>query len=265
MFEGLDAINWEQFGEIHIAIGIKAHKIPLYIRNMLHEDESEREWAIACLLGEGQHLGMLSPATPHIIPYVLEVLADENYSHRGYLIMGLSLMFDHIFERPWFLELQQALDLEREIEIIYNESFAHMRFGLEVYDAIKQGYPFYKRSLNEPEQYIRLHSVYIMAYMQDDYEDALAALLTRIKVETDTEIRREIIKAIIKLVRDSFSRYSRQGQAYIETLADYLKESGSFDEQLFFARIMQHLKQRYFVFGSDLQTFIEQTLAKPEP
>ena len=74
MFDGLDDIKWEDFGETHIAIGVKTYEIPDLIRDMLHDDPEQREWAIAYLLGEGQHLGMLDKPTPYIIPFVLEVL-----------------------------------------------------------------------------------------------------------------------------------------------------------------------------------------------
>ena len=240
MFEGLDDINWGQFGDTHIAIGMKTQEIPGCIRNMLHEDPDEREYAIASLLGEGQHLGMLDKATPYIIPYVLEVLADKDYEQRGYLILGLALMFDHMFR---------------------SESFDHLRLATQIYDEIKKGYPLYKRLLSDTEKEVRLFTAQVIGYMQDNSVDAIASLLAQLAVEIAGEVRREIITAMLKLVKDSLSPYTDEGRQSVVSLYDYLKDNGSFEEQVQLARA---LKQIHFIHDKDINSFVQQILARAD-
>ncbi|MBK9748511.1 MAG: HEAT repeat domain-containing protein [Chloroflexi bacterium] len=243
MFEGLDDINWEQFGDTHIAIGMKTREIPDCVRNMIHPDHKEREFAIACLLGEGQHLGMLSNATPHIIPYVLEVLVDQHYEQRGYLIYGIARMFEKMY-----------FDLE---------TFRYLARILQVYDALKKGYPLYRRLLSDADPEVRLAAVQVLVYMQDNCPDALATLLSQFMVETDTDIRHEIIGGMLKLVKDTQiyrTEGHRDSEQNIISLWNYLKNNGSFDEQVHFARSFSNYRKFGFIYNKEISAFVEQTL-----
>jgi len=240
MFEGVDDIHWQQFGECHIAIGMKTSEIPTCIRNMLHEDSEEREFAIACLLGEGQHLGMLGAATPYIIPFVLEVLAQPGYSERGYLMMGMALMFTHMLP---------------------SESFSHLRLCIQIYDEIRKGYALYKPLLNDVESYTRLFTAQVLAYMQDDAEDALEALSARLTAESDPEVRVALIRAIMRLVW-SLPPWSDESFQKIDALYAYIKDNGSFEEQVEFARPLRNFHNA--TRNTELIAFVAQTLAKAD-
>lgn len=244
MFAGLDDINWEQFGETHLAIGMKTSEIPDCVRNMLHEDYEEREDAIASLLGEGQHLGMMSEATPHIIPYVLEVLAIPGYEQRGYLMMGLGLMFHHM---NW------------------KNSFHWLRLYIQVYDEIKKGYPLYKRLLNDTEAYERIFVVRVMVHMQDNSLDALATLLAHLMVETDSDVRAEIIRGMLKLCQDArlfASETWGEVKGIIISLYHYLKDNGTFDEQVHFARAFPDMYRMFF--DKAIVGFIDEILSRAD-
>lgn len=243
MFEGLDDINWEQFGDTHIAIGMKTREIPDCVRNMIHPDHKEREYAIACLLGEGQHLGMLSNATPHIIPYVLDVLADQHYEQRGYLIYGIVRMFEKI-----------DFDLK---------TFRYLARILQVYDALKKGYPLYRRLLSDADPEVRHAAVQVLIYMQDNCPNALAALLSQFMVEIDTEIRREIIVGMLKLVKDTQiyrTEEHQEAEQNIISLWNYLKNNGTFDEQVHFARSFSNYSKFGFMYDKDTFAVVEQIL-----
>lgn len=242
MFEGVDDINWEHFGESHIAVGMKTREIPDCIRDMLNEDPETREYSIASLLGEGQHLGMLGKATPYIIPYVLEVLENQNYEQRGYLLFGLAKMFDHMFR---------------------SRSFDHLRLAIQIYDEIKKGYSIYKHLLNDHDKWVRCYTINIMGYMQDNSEDAVAQMLNQFAVETDGEVRSDLIEAILKLVKDSFSLYSKAGTQTIVSLHGYLKDKSSFKEQIQFARAVKEMGLIYHL-RQDIMTFIQETLVRAD-
>jgi len=224
MFEGVDNIDWESFGKTHIAVGMPTRKIPDCIHNMLNENQKNREYAIAGLLGEGQHLGMLSEATPSIIPFVLEALALPDYAERSYLIMGLALMFDDMFQ---------------------SQVFNRLRLEIRVYDEIKKGYPVYKRLLSDSDRWTRLQAAQIMGYMQDDFADALSTLIARLPVEADTDTRTEIISAILKLSTTNNFFYSVEGKRATGELYKYLSINGSVNEKLQLAYAMNETPFRY--------------------
>lgn len=247
MFEGLDDINWKQFGDTHITSEVKTSAIPDYVRNMLHSNHKEREDAIACLLGEGQHLGMLSNATPHIIPYVLEVLADQHYEQRGYLIYGIARMFE-------------KMDFDFK-------TFRYLARILQVYDALKKGYPHYRRLLSDADSEIRLAAVQVLVYMQDNCPNALAALLSQFIVETGTEIRYEIIGGMLKLVKDTQiyrTEEHQEAEQNIISLWNNLKNNGTFDEQVHFARSFSNYRKYGFMYNKDTFAFVEQTLKRAD-
>ena len=236
MFDGLDDIDWEQYGECHIAMGMKTKAIPQSIRNMLHDDPEEREYAIQDILGEGQHLGNLDHATPAIIPFVLEVLEDTKYRERGYLMLGLSLMCDSLF---------------------YSERVSYMRLALKTFEAIKQGFPLYKRLIDDSEQETRLYTVIVLGWMQDDASEVVDVLLERLKIETDEEVRIEIIKRTIHLIYNGLSIYAGKGMESIRALYDFVKDCDSFDEKLIY---VQELANLHFGHDKDINAFMEKTL-----
>jgi len=242
MFEGVNDIKWEQFGETHIAVRMKTREIPHHIRNMLYEDSDEREYSIAGLLGEGQHLGMLDKATPYIIPFVLEVLTDQHYEQRGYLMHGLARMFDHMFA---------------------SRSFEYLRLALQTYDEIKKGYVLYRRLLGDSQTYVRFYTANVIAYMQDNSLDALSSLSAHLAVETDADNRGAIIKAILRLVEDSLNPYSREGTRIINSLYLYLKAKGSFEEQVQFARTLKEMGFGIYP-QVEIMNFMKEILARTD-
>lgn len=238
MFEGVDNIDWKSFGEAHIAVGMPTREIPDCIRNMLNEDPEEREYAIACLLGEGQHLGMLGEATSSIIPFIIEALALPDYVERGYLMMGMALMFDQMF---------------------HSQEFNRLRLELQVYDEVKKGYYLYKRLLSDSDRWTRLQTAHVIGYMQDDLVDALTTLTEHLTVETDTETRMEVINAILNLSTKNILLYKDEGKRAIAVLYDYLKENGSIDEKVRFAQVMDKTPFHYFQ-TSEVSAFIKDIL-----
>ncbi len=238
LFDGLNDINWQQFGDYHLAIGMNTKDIPTSVWKMLDDDAEARENAIQDLLGEGQHLGMIGEATPAIIPYILDVLADEAYAERGYLVFGLSLICENLFRY---------------------QSIPYLRLALKTFDAMKEGFPLYKRLLNDVEQETRLYTVAIMGFMQDRPIEALTLLLQRLKIETDNEIRNEIIEHMITLVSKVLSPYVDDGLDTLKSLYMYIKDHASFDEQLIFVHALQGLRFKHDTEIKDFMNYILKT------
>ncbi len=238
MFEGLDDIDWQRFGATHIAVGMTTQEIPVCVRNMLHPDDEEREYAIACLLGEGQHLGMIGKATPSIIPFILEVLADSDYEQRGYLIMGFALMLESVFE--W-------------------KSFEFIRLELQVYDEIRKGYPIYKQLINDENSYARMYAVKVFGNMQDHKLDVLSTLLRRLYIETSDDVRIEIIEAMPYLYINTpylpDMNQHKQAEEVIVSLFHFVKEKGTHAEQVQFVKSWKNSHLHLTIEG--LNSFIQ--------
>jgi len=235
MFDGLDDIDWEQFGDCHLGVSMKTKDIPTFVRKLRAEDAEEREYAIQCLLGEGQHLGLIGDATPAIIPYVLEVLADETYLERGFIVLGIWLMCENLYRY---------------------QSISYLRLALRTFDALKQGFPIYKRLLNDMEQETRLFTVSVMGFMQDHATEALGLLLQRLKIEQDSKVRKEIIERMITLVNNALSPYIGEGIDTLKSMYVYIKDQATYDEQLTYVRALDGLRFKHDPEIKDFMTHI---------
>jgi len=243
MFDGLDDINWDGLGDVHLSMYTKMTDVPTHIRDLLHDDSETRERAIQNLLGEGQHLGMLSRATPHIVPFVLEVLESyPDYAERGYLILGVSTLLDQVFRR---------------------KSIAHMRLAIATFDEITAGYEIYKRLLHDPDFETRLYTVDVMAQMQDHALDALSMMVERLKHEKHAEVRSRHITGVIELIGNTDGIYLTLGDGLdmVKQLYVYLDEHGSFDEKLTF---VNELQAKRFSHDKDIKAFMADILEQAD-
>jgi hypothetical protein len=89
MLKGLDAIDWTKVG-VHVYSSRPITEIPDAIRELLSESPMTRRAALLFLLGEGQDYGDIYDTTAHIIPFVIEILADENTLSRRALLEMLA-------------------------------------------------------------------------------------------------------------------------------------------------------------------------------
>lgn len=194
MFDGLDDIDWASFGT-HIATGRQSKDIPQFVRNMLSDDAETREYAIMDLFGEGQHNGMLDDATPYIIPFVLEVLEKEDYPNKPYILASLASVSHHI---------------------LMVKTIPSMRFALSVYEVLESGMSLYLKYLHDADKDTRQTSTYLVSYLQGKAKPVLDALMARYKVETEVEIRVEIVEAMHRLMLKGQLYYAEEFKPHRE-------------------------------------------------
>lgn len=90
MLEGLDAINWRR---IMGAYGLGA-KLPQRIRELLSPDETIRKQALHDVAEEIAHQDSIYPATPVVVPFLIEIVASPNVPGRA-SVMDLLLYVAH--------------------------------------------------------------------------------------------------------------------------------------------------------------------------
>ena len=95
--------------------------------------------------------------------------------------------------------------------------------------------------------------------------DALSTLLVRLSVEEDSEVRIEIIRGMLRLhkaARLFATEAWQEARQKIMSLYNYLKENGSFDEQVYFAHAFRDIETGFY--DKDINTFVEQTLTRAD-
>lgn len=73
MLDGLDEINWSSLTH---AYG-KADDVPELLKTLLSSNKEERDDALYDLFGNIWHQGTVYDATPHAIPFLIELLQNE--------------------------------------------------------------------------------------------------------------------------------------------------------------------------------------------
>jgi hypothetical protein len=209
MFDGLDKIDWANFGK-HIAVSCDSADIPKFIRQLLANDEKERIEALGFLLGEGQHIGMLASATPYLIPFVLEVLSNNTYPERDYILNGLEYMSVHI---------------------LHAKTIMGMRFAIKVYDSLEKGLPVYLKLLDDSDEEIRIASIQLLRYMQESAIPVLDSLMKRFGEETVLQVRLAIIENMALLMKEAWLLYNPDTQIYREFIASIVDKGADYTER----------------------------------
>lgn len=167
MFSTLDSIEWNKLG-FHTYM--RPEEIPQAVRNLLSPDETVRQEAREFLLGGGQDFGDIYDTTPWIIPFCLEVLAQEGAPGKAELMRQLSGQGIYIAEE--------------------GVSSVHMmELCLRTYSALRAGLDLYLERLANGDHDERLAACELLRYMSDDVERLIPALLERIDLEPDVEVQ----------------------------------------------------------------------------
>src|SRR5688572_29291074 len=87
MLETLYDIDWSNVGD-HVYGS--SDEIPEAIHNLLSDNDAVREHARLFLFGGQQDTGDIYDSTPYIIPFIIELLADDSTPERDQLLRGLA-------------------------------------------------------------------------------------------------------------------------------------------------------------------------------
>lgn len=167
MLENADQIDWRSLG-YHV-YG-QHEQIPTEIRNLLDPDASVRESARGFLLGEGQDYGDIYDTTPHILPFLIAILHDQQSSDRVELLAHISSVAEHVFY-PHHISIHMK------------------RLCLATYTAFQAGLPTFSAMLAENSREVRHASIMLLQYMTDDVEYLFPILIEQFHIETEEDMK----------------------------------------------------------------------------
>lgn len=187
----LDQIDWKSLG-YHV---YGRHEIiPQEIRNLLSEDAEVRQKARGFLLGEGQDFGDIYDVTPHIIPFLFEILDIPDAPDKDKLLYHLSVVAEHSLNPP-------------------RSSIRMLRLCLQTYDALKTGMGILIALLDDPLIEVRAASTELLASMTDEVESLIPELLRSFRKEPTEEIQIALLTSLKRLLHSlDWTRLALQGQ-----------------------------------------------------
>ncbi len=191
MFENLDRIDWKSLG--YHTYG-RHEQIPIEIRNLLSTEPEVREEAREFLLGGGQDFGDIYDTTPHIIPFLIEVLDNPDAPDKDSLLFHLSGVADQVaYQR--------------------HSSIPMMRLRLQTYDAFKAGLGSLMAMLNAPALEIRLAGAEFLGHMTDEVESLIPELIRRFREAHEEEYQVALMSSLKRLLNSlEWPRFALRGQ-----------------------------------------------------
>ncbi len=125
MLERLDEVPWSTLTHAYGS----ALDVPDLLRALASDDPGEREAALSELHGSVWHQGTVYPATPHVVPLLLELLAEPELAGKAGLLRYLAQLTGGQAEEPGL--------------------------AARVVDAVRQGRPIYEVLLDDPTADVR--------------------------------------------------------------------------------------------------------------
>jgi tetratricopeptide (TPR) repeat protein len=160
MFAGLDDIPW---ADLEHAYG-SAADVPGLIRQLLDPDEKVREEVMWTLYGNVFHQGSRYPATPYVIPFLIELCEDSSVPNRGELLRFWGSLITGYFsvrERPSWGDGSQIYFAGEITKVEPDDPFAAALH--EIYRRSLSAEALLYRLLADEELTIRAESAWVLA------------------------------------------------------------------------------------------------------
>ena len=192
MLENLERINWQQLG-YHV-YG-EHERIPDWIRALLSPDAETREQARDFLLGAQQDFGDIYDTTPHLVPFIIELLANGDTPGKAELLAHLGGVAENIYS---YTHSSGSL----------LGSIHQMRLVLNTYQAFSQGRQIFIRLLNSDDATLRCASAELMQYLTADVGELLPPLMEQFAREKDIAVSVSLMKCLKTLFASIDWRHS---------------------------------------------------------
>jgi hypothetical protein len=189
MLEGLDQVDWGSLGKLVYAQ--PATKVPELVRDLLSNDKNVRDEALAHLFGAQQDLGSIQRATPFIIPFIIEILADENTPERVSILWCLHAMFDYL-----------------QGSVVHPNDVRELQLYAKVYEAIEADVTVYLSFLKNSDADIQHAAVVFLGNLRGKDEQLIPELIRLFEVNVDKSIATIALASIGRLLspRDDLPR-----------------------------------------------------------
>ncbi len=209
MLDGLDSVAWSQLTH---AYGT-ATDVPDQIRGLVSAGKKTREKALWKLYGNIFHQGTRYQASPHAVPFLVQLVAAPETPDRPeivYLLVSLALGYEESL-LPGGLDVaawrRSVAESESEMSVAERADCDRYGYGpqvdLDCYDAARQGVPALLDLLADGEARLRRAAAYALAWFPEDALRSLPALRERLAQESGDIDVANLLLAIGLLARTS--------------------------------------------------------------
>jgi hypothetical protein len=122
---------------------------------------------------------MIAETTVYILPFMLEVLAVDEFQDKEYVLFGFQVIIDTVLRS--------------------NLSIQSMRSSLGVYDGILKGLELYLGLLKHPKKEVRIEICALLTRLQIEASRIIEKLKTHYEQETSVEVRVAIIENVVNI------------------------------------------------------------------
>ena len=207
MLENLNAINWQSLDH---AYG-EASDVPDLIRALASRDEETRQGALYTLYGNIWHQGTVYEATSYAVPFLLELLADEDVQGKEKLLQFLV----HLANGYSYKAVHQSFEARLRGEQAINNPHYQAEMQVELYwvkqahDAVAEGMKTYFTLLEYPDPAVRMSVTYTLASLAEHAPEILPVVNAHLEIERDPQVRASLLLCIGLLAVDRSQEYAQ--------------------------------------------------------
>lgn len=207
MLENLNAINWQRLDH---AYG-EASDVPDLIRALASRDEETRQGALYTLYGNIWHQGTVYEATSYAVPFLLELLADEDVQGKEELLQFLV----HLANGYSYKAVHQSFEARLRGEQAINNPHYQAEMQVELYwvkrthDAVAEGMKIYFSLLQHPDPGVRMGVPYTLASLAERAPEILPVVNAHLEIEHDPQVRASLMLCMGLLAIDYPQEYTQ--------------------------------------------------------
>jgi hypothetical protein len=196
MLQDLDAVPW---ADLEHAYG-SAADVPALLRKLLDPDPKMRTQVLWTLCGNVFHQGTRYPATPYVIPFLIEMCASPAVPNRGDLLRfwgNLITGYFSVQERPcwgdgerlyWDGKAQEADEEDHYSEALH-----------QIYRESLKGYELLGDLLADEDPGVRAGAAWVLACLPTKARDSVPKLEAQVRAEPSGWVRAAIAFALGEL------------------------------------------------------------------
>jgi tetratricopeptide (TPR) repeat protein len=197
LMEGLDKVAW---AELEHAYG-SAADVPDLLRRLLDADPKARIVALDALYGNVFHQGTRYPATPYVVPFLIDLCGSAEVPRRGDLLRfwgSLIAGYFSVRERPTWGDGERVyVGGEAQVPDDDDDGFAEELH--QIYRASVRGHELARALLASDEAAVRAGAAYVLACMPTMAWAAVPALERALRSEPDGVLRAALAFALGEL------------------------------------------------------------------
>lgn len=204
MLDGLDKIDWKS---LHHAYG-SAADVPGNLRGLLSFVPAIREESLSNLEFSIFHQGSVYEATVPAVRFLVELSMNPDVRNREAL---LYLLADIATGNGWFTN-HQSLSVIRQVyseQIIELNQQKEARHVSELREELARHAEPLSGLVATEDSKVRLAATHLMALLPNSSDHAYRALVSRITVEREDNIRANILKSLMRLDREQACRIAQ--------------------------------------------------------